>query len=202
MEMTSKLILDENKIESYRAEYAATNCIFVGGFVEQTILQSLLKKLDEDSFKTKLEMDGEDKFGKVLALLPNHPAVFILNMLLNNPQLFDTLQQITGCAPINNFTGRIHRSESGQEHEIGWHGDNSDNRLLAISLGLGTDSYTGAKFQLRKKGTEHNLREFGQLEAGEAIIFKIDPELQHRLTVLEDGRRTVGVGWFRGVKEL
>ena len=196
--MISKIFLDETKIEKYRDEYAGTHCIFLPGFIEKNTLQSLLNKLEKSTFQLKLEMDGEDKFGKVLALPPKDTTLFIFNMLMNNTALFNTLQHITDCAPIKNFAGRIHRSEAGENHEIGWHGDNADKRLLAMTLSLGTDKYTGAKFEMRKKGSENIIREFGQLEVGDAFIFRIDPELQHRLAVLEGGRRTVGVGWFRG----
>lgn len=196
--MLSKIHLNPDRIEIYKKEYEDTNCVFLPEFLDRNTLEVLLKKLKEQDFSTKTEMEGENKFGKVLALPLTHPALVIFNMLLNDPKLFDTLQQITGCADISDFSGRIHRSAEGEDHEIGWHGDNSDNRLLAITLGLGTENYTGAQFELRKKGSSTNMREFSQIKAGDAFIFRIHPQLHHRLAVIQSGTRTVGVGWFRG----
>ena len=196
--MSSGIVIDKTKFVSYQREFAETNCIFIQDFLSQKVLDNLLKKITTKDFLTKIELDGVEKFGNVLALPSHHIAVMILNMMLNDNNLLSILQEITDCEKINDFVGRVHRSNIKELHEIGWHGDNSDNRLLAITLCLGTTVYTGAEFQLRKKQTAINLRQFGQLNAGEAIIFKISPELEHRLAPLQSGQRTVGVGWFRG----
>jgi hypothetical protein len=189
--------LNESLIEHYQAEYRKNHCIFLPGFIAKAPLKNLLDKLEQTKFETKYEMEEENKFGKVLFVPQKAPVIFTFHLLLNNPKLFSVLQKITECEPIGNFVGRIHRSNEGERHEIDWHGDNSDNRLLAITLSLGTERYIGAQFQMRKTGSSIIDYEFGQLEAGDALIFKISPDLQHRLAPLEKGRRTVGVGWFR-----
>jgi hypothetical protein len=189
--------IDEALIQIYREEFALTSCILVPGFLSGNVLENILKKLGKAPFQTKFEMNEMNKFGKVLFVPINDPVVFTFQLLLNNRDLFSTLQEITKCDSIGNFVGRIHRSEEGGDHAIGWHSDNSDTRLLAITLCLGTEDYTGGKFQIRKTGDDNIIKEFGQLTAGDAIIFKISPGLEHRLTTLETGKRTVGVGWFR-----
>lgn len=193
----SKILLDDSKIELYKTEYAETHCVFLPGFLKGALRDSFLNKIATADFYTKFESHSDNQFGKVTVLGMKDPILFSFLFMMNNQQLFKQLQQITGCETIGNFTGRIHRSEAGEDHEIHWHGDNSDNRLIAITLNLGHDKFSGGKFQIRKKGTENIIREFGQTEAGDAFIFQIDPSLQHRLTTVEDGRRTVGVGWFR-----
>ena len=194
--MASKLNLDKSLIEKYKEEYNRTSCIFIPGLIPANVLVFLLKQLEQTSFEIKTEMDQEYKFGKVLFIPQESSVIFTFNMLFNDTGLFKSLQQITCCETIGNFNGRIHRSED-TDHEIDWHGDNADNRLLAMTVSLGYDEYSGAKFQLRKKNEEHIMREFGQIKAGDAFIFKIAPELEHRLTPLLSGKRTVGVGWFR-----
>lgn len=189
--------IDESQIENYRAEYAETHCVFLPGLLKKNALQNLLNKLDKINFMTKFEMDEKNKFGKVLFVPVNDPILFTFQLLFNNKELFAGLEKITGCGPIGNFVGRIHRSEE-DEHEIKWHDDNTDTRLLAMTLGLDTERYTGAEFQMREKEGQKITRELGQIEAGDAIIFKIDPALEHRLAPMKSGRRTVGVGWFRG----
>lgn len=194
----TKFSIDISKIEDYKKEYKETHCVFLPSFIEQTALTHLIDKLEQTEFYTKSEKDEHTgEFGKVLFMSPDSPVPFMFHMLMNNPVLFNQLEEITGCDTIGNFTGRIHRSAGGEEHQIEWHGDNSDTRLLAMTLNLGRTSYTGAKFQIRKKGEDKIIREFGQTEPGDAFIFEIHPELQHRLSLVETGTRTVGVGWFR-----
>jgi 2OG-Fe(II) oxygenase superfamily len=195
--MTPKLQFDDTHIAELKAEFEATKCIFLPNFVEPKTLQILLSKIEKTGFQTKFEGRESEKFGKVFFIPQESPLVFTFNMLFTAPPLYTFLEKVTGCTPIHNFVGRLHRSEGGEDHFIDWHGDNADNRLLAMTLSLGTDRYKGGFFQMREKDSGKILREFGQIEAGDAFIFKIAPELQHRLTVVSEGRRTAGVGWFR-----
>ncbi|MBS1522332.1 MAG: 2OG-Fe(II) oxygenase [Bacteroidetes bacterium] len=195
--IATKTFIDNTSIEKYRDEFESTHCVFIPGFLSGNTLENILRKLQTATFQTKFETDNTNKLGKVLFIPLSDPVVFTFWLLLNNPELFSMLQEITQCGHIGNFVGRIHRSEGGEDHSIEWHSDNTDNRLLAITLCLGTDDYTGGKLQIKSKDDENIIREFGQLTAGDAIIFKISPHLKHRLTNLETGRRTVGIGWFR-----
>src|SRR5258708_23307107 len=116
---------------------------------------------------------------------------------MNSPELFRIIQRITGCSSIGNFFGRIHRSSPGPEHKIEWHGDNADYRLVGISINFSDDTFSGGSFQIRDKQSETMLNEVSNTRIGDAFIFGIDPELQHRLLPVADGgSRTVGFGWF------
>lgn len=189
--------LDQALLEQYKAEYAETNCILLKDMLNPKILNKLMDKLDKVIFQTKFETSEENKFGKVLFVDQHEPVVATFNFIFNDTGLFSCLEDITNCGTIDNFTGRIHRSEEGENHRIDWHGDNADHRLLAITICLGNTPYTGAAFELRERSSKKITRSFGQLNAGDALIFRIDPQLEHRLAPLETGRRTVGVGWFR-----
>ena len=117
---------------------------------------------------------------------------------MNNRRLFHTIEEITQCPPIGNFFGRLHSSVPGGNHHIAWHGDNTDHRLLGLTIDLSISDYDGGLFQLRQKDSKEIICEVARKQAGDAFIFRISPDLQHRLTVIErDGPRTVGVGWFR-----
>jgi hypothetical protein len=185
---------DQKKLQE---EFEKSKCIYLPNLIEENSLRRLLEKIEKITFETKLEADGQYKFGKILFIPQEEPIIFIFNMIFNDQELFDFLQTITKSKKINNFNGRIHRSVGLQDHEIDWHGDNADNRLLAMTISLGIDQYTGGFLQIREKVSKNILDEFGQLNAGDAIIFQISPDLEHRLTKVESGTRTVGVGWFR-----
>jgi len=196
----SNINLDESAFAKYQSEYAETNLVLLPDLLKTNALQTLLKKINDTTFETKFEGENDDKFGKVLYVPPSKSILSVMTFMLNDEYLFRSLEKITGCKPIDNFVGRIHRSEN-TDHGINWHGDNSDNRLLAITLSLGTEYYTGANFEIRKKGTTDIMRQISYIKAGDAIVFKIAPELEHRLSLLESGRRTVCVGWFRSKAE-
>jgi hypothetical protein len=190
-------ILETTQIDDLKREFAETNCLFLPNFLENSILASLQKRIDSTSFVPKSEGGDEAKFGEILFVPPHEPVLFIFHLLLNKPQLFQIIRQITDCAQVENFMGRIHRSRAGGQHFIEWHGDNSDNRLIGLTVNLGSETYTGGNFQLREKKSEKTTREIGRISAGDAFVFRIAPHLEHRLTALNEGVRTVGVGWFR-----
>jgi hypothetical protein len=189
-------ISETTGIDELKREFAETNCLFLPNFLENSILASLQKRIDSTIFVPKSE-GGEAKFGEILFVPQHEPVLFIFHLLLNKPQLFQIIRQITDCAPVENFSGRMHRSKAGGQHFIEWHGDNSDNRLIGLTVNLGSETYTGGNFQLREKQSEKLTREIGRISAGDAFVFRIAPHLEHRLTALDGGSRTVGVGWFR-----
>lgn len=179
-------------------EFAEKHCVLLPNLIETSLLNYLLKKLTSVQFIPKLEMDDNDAFGKILFVPLTEPVLFVFHMILNNPKFFEAVRQITDCDKIGNFFGRIHRSEPDSSHQIDWHGDNADNRLLGITVNLSTESYAGGLFKLREKNSQNIVCEKELTQAGDAFIFRISPNLQHCLTAVKSGgRRTVGVGWFR-----
>jgi hypothetical protein len=185
---------DKKKLQEDFKKY---KCIFLPELLEKHTLGRLIEKIEKINFESKLENDEQGKFGKIKFIPQNEAVIFLFNMIFNETVFFEFIQKITENKKIDNFKGRIHRSVGLQNHEIDWHGDNSDNRLLAMTISLGKDTYTGGFLQIREKVSKKKLSEFGQLNAGDAVIFQISPDLEHRLTKVETGSRTVGVGWFR-----
>jgi predicted 2-oxoglutarate/Fe(II)-dependent dioxygenase YbiX len=115
---------------------------------------------------------------------------------MNKPALFDLACRITGCPKIASFIGRLHRTTAASDQHIDWHHDAVESRTLGICVNLSMEDYTGGVLQIRDPN--RRLRaEVGRAAAGDAFFFRIDADWQHRLTRVESGRRTVGVGWFR-----
>ena len=190
-------------LDRMRDEFAERRCVVLSELLEPKLLEYLQRHVDVSRMVTKSELDGATEFGKVLFLPEREPALFIFRLLLNNRRLFDLIETITNCSAIGNFFGRIHTSAAGANHQIEWHGDNSDSRLLGLTIDLGVDEYEGGVFQLRKLTTRKIICEVPRMRAGDAFIFAIAPDLQHRLTMVEEGGpRTAGVGWFRSRPDL
>src|SRR5882724_2697387 len=202
IQITQKNVKAESnlEIEALRREFQRRKCVRLPNLIEDSLLTEFVEKLKNTDFHPKTEGGPGDEFGQVLFVPDTQPALFLFQLLMNNPDLFQIIQQITGCPANGNFFGRIHRSSPGPEHKIEWHGDNSDHRLVGLSVNLSDDTFSGGSFQIREKKSEMILNEITNTQVGDAFIFGIDPELQHRLlSVSGGGNRTVGVGWFRSL---
>ena len=67
-----------------------------------------------------------------------------------------------------------------------------------MSLNLGPLAYSGGILQLRKRGCEEVLGELPNVTQGNAILFRISPQLEHRITPMEGAEpKTAFAGWFR-----
>jgi len=181
-----------------RSEFAQHSCVRLPQLIEPSLLAHLCRKVEAARLVTKFEGAENDRFGQILFVPQTEPALFVFQMLMNNRKLFQAIEEITECLSIGNFFGRLHRSVPGGDHQIAWHGDNTDRRLLGLTIDLSAADYDGGVFQLRRKASEEIICEVARNQSGDAFVFRISPELQHRLTAVADGGpRTVGVGWFR-----
>jgi len=203
-----------------RAEFAEQGSLLLPNLFAPAILAYLVHKIDEANFVLKHEVSpgysavqrspgqGQDdlaeddheahEFGTTLFMPTTEQAYFLFHLLLNKPPLFRLVEQITGCGPIGNFMGRIHRTQAQENQHIDWHDDITDTRLIGLNVNLSTEPYQGGRFQLREKASKRLLGDIGNVGLGNAFLFQVAPTVEHRLTPVEGyGSRTVGVGWFR-----
>ncbi len=128
---------------------------------------------------------------------PSHSAApFAMLMLLNNAPLFKIIETITGCAHIGCFRGRIYRHLPGTHHHIDWHSDWNGTRLHALTVNLSAEAYQGGVLMIRGK-TGHISTELTNTGFGDAILFRVDPNLAHRVSDVEGtAPKTALAGWF------
>ncbi len=197
IKQSGKVVTDG--IDQLRSEFARQSCVLLPQLIEASLFQELIEKVAVARLVTKVEHDdGDEEFGRVLFVPSTEPALFVFHFLMNNPGLFQVVQNMTECLPIGNFVGRIHSSVCGADHQIGWHGDNTDNRLLGLTIDLSSSAYEGGVFELRRKDSGEIICSIPRQQPGDAFLFRISPQFQHRLTAIKSGGpRTVGVGWFR-----
>jgi hypothetical protein len=133
-----------------------------------------------------------------------------LLLLMNNERLFKIIEQITGCAHIGCFRGRTYQIVPGANydallthdqtaHEIltGWHTDLSGTKLVAITINLNTEPYQGGALSIREAKTRRLLCELTNFGFGDAILFRIDERLEHRVSDVEGTvAKTAFSGWF------
>jgi len=137
-------------------------------------------------------------------LLQSPGTLSLLRFLVNTPEFLSLVRTITRIDAISVFDGRNYRMEPDTDHYDSWHTDEKYNRLIGMSLNLGTSPYSGGVFQMRKKGSEEIFCELPNVNQGDAILFRISPELEHRITPMEGTEPKIAfAGWFRsGVQDL
>lgn len=127
-----------------------------------------------------------------------------LNLALSRPEMLCWVEQATGKRGLQKVDGRIVRTRAGAEDGLNWHNDEHETggdvvRRLAITIGLSDEPYEGGAFELRKSGSADLLIAYHHLNAGTALLFDIDPGLEHRVRpVRSGGARRVFTGWFLG----
>jgi hypothetical protein len=124
-------------------------------------------------------------------------AVGLLTFLTNDPALFEVVRGITGCDRIGSYTGRVYRMLPGAEHEGKWHTDLLPGRMVAMSINLSEAPYSGGVLEIREQKSKNVLQRVTNNGFGDAVIFRIDSALAHRLTAVEgDTPKTAFAGWF------
>jgi len=127
---------------------------------------------------------------------------FALLLLLNNQRLFKLVEEITGCGHIGCFRGRIYRIVPGANHHVEWHTDLNGTRLVALSVNLTTEPYEGGILSIREAATERVLCEVTNSGFGDAILFRIDERLQHRVSDVQGTvAKTALAGWFESAPD-
>ena len=126
-----------------------------------------------------------------------HPTAALLELLCNDPRLFGAVEAIACCGPLTRFSGFVYRLAPQGGHHHNWHNDLVQGRRVALSVNLEPEPYEGGILQIRQRDTEQIIEEVENVGAGDAVLFRIDPALQHRATAVTSGVKTAFAGWFR-----
>lgn len=183
-------------LERLHAEFDRQNGIRLPAFLEPGLLDLIQRHLEPSRF-----LDNRHAGGTELCL-PDHHTAGLLHFLTNNVDLFRIIRQITGCGRIGCFGGRVYRMLPGSTHHSRWHSDALEHILIGLSINLSPEVYRGGVFQLRDRGTKQMLCELPNTVAGDGILFRIAPHLEHRNTPLEGtAAKTAFAGWFQSQPE-
>ena len=136
--------------------------------------------------------------GSELRMEPN-AALDTLSFLANDANLLALVRKITGCDAIGIFQGRVYRLIPDPLHNFEWHDDlREPSRLVALSVNLSEGKFRGGVFQIREVPSGKITGEVANAGLGDAVLFSISKDLQHRVTGVEgDTPRTSFSGWFK-----
>jgi hypothetical protein len=192
IQLTRNGMTGSAEIDALREEFEQLQTFRLPGLIHPNLLKVLLERLDQTAWKARTH----DKIAS--EIMPEDPLpINILNFAANSPGFLEVIRQITGYKEINGYGGRVYRRATS-EHYDSWHDDlSADSRLVGMSVNLSAVPYQGGIFRLRKKGTEEILRELPNTGPGDAIFFRISPDLLHMVTPVEGlAPKTAFAGWF------
>ncbi len=203
------LIHSEKVLDTLRDEFDQQHCVVLNHLLTADLAKLTDKQLNLGSFDetTHYTPDGTS-FGKEETM--SDKSSFLtsaLSLMLNRDTFINAIRHITGKPEIQSFSGRIYRLHESRKGFLTWHDDsNVKERLIGFSLNLSRSPYEGGHFVIRDKRSQKIFREVNYKAWGSAHIFRIDKNLEHKVTrVTGDHSRITLAGWFypsTGIKEF
>jgi 2OG-Fe(II) oxygenase superfamily len=179
-------------LSAAKTEFAAQHSTVLRGFIEPSLLCVIQRQLSNEALLHKMN----EGIGTELRL-PSGPLSSALEFLTNDPDLFAAIREVTGCAPIGCFRGRVYRMLPEAGHASYWHSDVSGGRMITMSINLSAAMFDGGELQIRDAASQRMVRRLRNTGAGDAVIFRIDPSLQHQVLPLTGMTpRDALAGWF------
>ena len=191
---------DPRAISAARAHFDRHHWVKLPRLLDPSLLAAVQKGLAAAQF-VEWRHELVDPPSIDLQMQPNATSA-MLELVTNDRVLFDAIEDTTGCAGVARFSGFIYRLEPGHGHHHNWHNDVQSHRVVAMSINLEAAPYTGGTLQIRDRESERIVAEVENTGAGDAILFRISPRLQHRAVAVESGVKTAFAGWFRTASPL
>ena len=188
----------ESDLSLLQNDFRQNHFILLRNLIQADLLEELYSAISKADWQERIH----DGIGVEVCL--NDPGtVGLMNFLLNDPDLFQWIQRITGCETIGCFQGRAYRMTPNSGHYDSWHSDIGEYRLLALSINFGKEPYEGGLLQIQQNGSTDPAIDVPNLHFGNAILFQLSTDLKHRVTdVTGKHSKTAFAGWFKSSPDL
>ena len=175
--------------------FAEHRAILCNGAIQRDFLALLFDVLARAEFRSdRVEGLGHREIEK--------PALAgrAISLALNRRTLLDWIATVARCGRLGSVEGRVVQTALRPDDRLRWHDDLEDTgtqRRLGITIGLSNQAYDGGLFELREKDMHTALFHHRHVEPGQALIFDVAPDVEHRLCpITAGGPRRVYTGWF------
>ena len=186
----------DKDLERLRDEFNSSHCILLPNLFEVSLLEFIQDRIAQAEFYQRVHDDIVPP--AVDLCLKDDTTIGLLHFLVNDQHFFDMVQQITGFGPIGCFSGSVYRMDPELPHSDSWHDDLIEHRILAMSVNLSPDVYSGGILQIRNRHSGHIVHEVANTGFGTGIVFKLTPDLEHRVSNVEGQvAKTAFAGWFK-----
>jgi hypothetical protein len=180
-----------------RARYETSGFIKLERFLPPQLLSEVAAGVEAGIFETK----EHGRLGVELCLRACE-ATAHLTELCNRREVLRFVEDLTDSGHLGCFEGRVYRLCPNAGHRDDWHTDMIMGRMVAMSLNLGTEPYEGGTLRIRNATTQSLLAEVPNVGPGDAVLFRLSHELEHRVTEVHgSAAKTAWAGWFRARPE-
>lgn len=192
----------EDDLKRIATDFKRNRYALLRSFVAPGLLSTISSRVKQASF---VERSDEDIATELTMKDDSTCGMFLF--AVNNERLFSFIQAVTQCSEIGCFIGRVYRFLPNSTHFDSWHDDRlGRRRLIGFSLNLGDEIHCGGLLEIREKNSGRLLNQVRNAHFGDAIIFALSDDLEHRVTnVTGNVARTVFAGWFQSqphIREL
>jgi 2OG-Fe(II) oxygenase superfamily len=197
LQLTRNGLVLNGRLDALRNAFATQHCVVLENLLEPVLLEKIQRHIDRAQWNCSAFEDG---FSGTEFTLDEPVTCNLLGVLLNNQNFLNAIRMITGCTQISEFSGRVYRMAAGPQHHLSWHDDIDlkEKREVGFSMNLSTDVFRGGTFELRNRSTRAPLAQVNNTGFGDALLFRISTDLQHRVTqVVGKAPKTACAGWFR-----
>jgi hypothetical protein len=182
-------------LEHASARFEFEYALHLPGFIDGELLSVIQNHIELDGFCVHVH---DTLPSRPVDLRLNQGRAWALLLLLTNDASFlDFVRTLTRHPEIQSFAGAVARRVPGAGHEDAWHSDAVQGRLAALTVNLSREAHEGGVLQIREEPAGNIVFQLTNTDPGDAVLFKIDTRLKHRVTSPE-GRtsRTAFAGWF------
>ena len=133
-----------------------------------------------------------------MRLEASDPLARLFAFCLNSPRLYRVASELAGLGEdIRYFISKTYKMFPAGDDFDSWHADYDGERLLGLSINLGTDPTQGGEFQIRDSSEPRKLHRTVKNNFGDAHLFRVDKRLMHRVSPLKGTvPRFCTAGWF------
>lgn len=185
---------DAAETAALRLHFDQHHWVRVSGMLEPGLLREIQERLARAEFVERVHA-GVTPPSVDLCMVPNAAAA-LLELAFNDPAVLRWVERLSGCDPLTRFGGFVYRLSPGYGHQHHWHNDVVEGRRVAMSVNLGPGTYEGGLLELRDRASETVLARIPNAVPGDALLFRIDPALQHRAVAVTAGVKTAFAGWY------
>ena len=191
------LVAHREDVQRFRSQFEEKHFVKLPGLLDPQLLSLVLSYIVQGQWQESAELGFYSE-----SILENCAAPGLLQFVGNTPKFLETISEITRCDALTWFVGRVYRMRPNIDHTDKWHDDDADGRLIGMSLNLSPRGFEGGLFQMREAKSRRMLVEIANTGLGDAILFRLSHDFQHRVTEVRTGApKTAFAGWFSSTKE-
>ena len=180
-----------------REKFQNCGCVTVPSIIEPRLLSRVQAQVASAVF-----VDRAHGTISTELCMQRNVCLGLLNFLANDPAVFRFVEQTTGCRRLTSFVGRVYRLCADRGHHDSWHADLHDGHEVGMSVNLGAEPFEGGVFEIRRAGGAATLAAIANVGPGDAILFAISHDLEHRVTpMLGPVAKTAFAGWFGSARD-